>query len=338
MRTQVRRVVSVYLIVVVLAAGFGMAQAPRTDIGLLGGALSGASIGLVLNFFEIQVRDVWARRLRRFKPYKIVIVRFLAYLAAFLIMPQIVAWAIMLVDPRIDTTNLLGERHLAAYFIFSVIVNLFMAVRRMLGARYLWAMALGRYHRPVQEERIVAFMDLKGSTPLAEKLGPSRYHDFLNDVFFDVANPIMECGATVYQYVGDEIVVTWPAARGLKNGDCVRFFFAVEDALALRRETYLKDYDSTPSLRGALHLGPLMVGEIGDLNRQIVMIGDTMNTASRIEGACRKFGRDYVASATVLVRLAGLPEYVRAESLGPVQLAGKAGEMELFALTRHAAA
>jgi len=80
-----------------------------------------------------------------------------------------------------------------------------------------------------------------------------------------------------------------------------------------------------------------MVGEIGDLKRQIVMIGDTMNTAARIESACRQFGRDYVASASVLVRLAGLPPEFRSESLGSVLLAGKAGEMELFALLRATA-
>src|SRR6201999_3181337 len=104
--------------------------------------------------------------------------------------------------------------------------------------------------------------------------------------FFDLADPIIESGATVYQYVGDEVVVTWPSARGLKNGDCIRYFFAVEEALARRRPSYLATYDAMPVLRGALHIGPLMVGEIGDLNRQIVMSGDTMNTTSRIEGAC----------------------------------------------------
>jgi adenylate cyclase len=182
--------------------------------------------------------------------------------------------------------------------------------------------------------RIVAFLDLRGSTQLAERMGTARYHDFLNDVFFDVADPILESGGSVYQYVGDEIVVTWSAPRGLKNAACVAFLFAVEDALARRRPAYLAEFDAVPTMRGALHIGPLMVGEIGDLNRQIVMIGDTMNTASRIEGACRKFGRDYIASGPLLERIGALPPGVVAESLGPVPLAGKSGELELFALSR----
>ncbi len=336
MRPQTARLVSVYVVVIVLAAGFGAAQAaePRTLTGVLGGAVSGAAIGLLLTVFENAVRENWARRLRRFKPWKIAVVRFLVYLAAFRYVPDAVFWIVRQVWPDTESSAFVGEHHLFRYFLFALAVNLFMAVRRMLGMRYLWAMTVGRYHRPREEERIVVFMDLKGSTPLAERLGTARYHDFLNDVFFDVAEPILDTGGAVYQYVGDEIVVTWEAERGLRNADCVRFLFAVEDALQARAQAYIDDYGSAPSLRGALHIGPLMVGEIGDLNRQIVMIGDTMNTAARIEGACRKFNRDYVASASVLVRLAGLPAGIQSESLGPVPLAGKAGEMELFALRR----
>lgn len=336
MRASDRRIISVYLIVILISGIFGVIQSPepRNFLGELGDGIDGALIGIALTFFEIQMRDVHARKLRRFKPWKIVLFRFAVYLAVFYFVPEIMGRVMQQIWPDRNIRELVGQHHLFLYFAFAMVVNLFMAIRRMLGAKNLLAMTTGRYRRPREEEHIVAFVDLKGSTPLAERLGPSRFHDFLNDVFFDAAGPIIDLGGEVYQYVGDEIVVTWSAARGLKNGDCVRFFFALEDALAERREAYLKEYGEVPSLRGALHIGPLMVGEIGDLNRQIVMIGDTMNTAARIEGACRKFGRDYVASASILVRLAQLPEAIRAESLGPVPLAGKSGEMELFALSR----
>ena len=334
MNTRAVRLMSVYAVVVALSAGFGLSQAPDTTIGIVDGLITGALIGIAVLNFERLVRDIWARKLRRFKPYTIASVRLLYYLACFTLIPDLVAWLIRLIRPDLNGVDLIGQRHVLLYFIFALVVNLFMAVRRMLGVRYLWAMTLGRYRRPRQEEHIVAFMDLKGSTPLAERLGPERYHDFLNDVFFDVADPISESGGDVYQYVGDEIVVTWTAKRGSKNASCIAFLFAVEDKLALHRETFLADYGAEPRLRGALHIGPLMVGEIGDLKRQIVMIGDTMNTAARIEGACRKFGRDYIASGELLARIGALPPGVVAESLGPVPLAGKSGELELFALSR----
>jgi len=334
MRNRRQRQLLIVGAIVVLSTVFGAAQAPHGLTSRIGGGITGALIGLIITTLEILARDVYARPLRRIPRPILFIIRTLTYGATFIAIPYVTLIAIHLVNPNVTLNDLLGSRNLLLYFGFSFLVNFFMALRRMMGLKTLWALAIGRYHRPQEEERIVCFMDLRGSTHLAEQMGTARYHDFLNDVFFDVADPIMRSGATVYQYVGDEIVVTWTAERGLKNGVCLTLPFGIEDALANRRDAYLKDYGAEPSLRGALHIGPLMVGEIGDLNRQIVMIGDTMNTTSRIEGACRKFNRDYIVSGPLLARIGQLPPGIESESLGPVPLAGKSGELELFALSR----
>ena len=334
MTSRTRRILSVYAIVTLLSTVFGAVQSPNGPVAMIAGGAAGALIGFWLAVFENSVREVWRRPLRRYQAWKIALVRAIVYLASFYFVPELVGWIVSLLQPGADPRATMGDRHILLYVAFALGVNLLMAVRRMLGPRNLIALAVGRYHRARPEERVVAFMDLKGSTPLAEKLGPARYHDFLNDVFFDAAGPILEHGGEVYQYVGDEIVVTWRNDRGLRNAECVAFLFALEDLLAAHRDVYLAEYDAFPSLRGALHIGTLMVGEIGDLNRQIVMIGDTMNTASRIEGVCRQFHRDYVASAALMERLQALPDGVIRESLGTVHLAGKSGETELFALKR----
>ncbi len=127
--------------------------------------------------------------------------------------------------------------------------------------------------------------------------------------------------------------MTWPAERGARNAACVECVFAVEDALSRRRARYLAEFGAEPRLRAALHAGPLIVGEMGDVKREIVMLGDTMNTTARIESACRTMAKDYIASGPVL-RLSSLPPGVSAESLGTVALRGKESEVELFALAR----
>jgi class 3 adenylate cyclase len=65
-----------------------------------------------------------------------------------------------------------------------------------------------------------------------------------------------------------------------------------------------------------------------------VLLGDTMNTTSRIESACRSSGYDYIASATAMPEPGALPARVHAEKLGPVELRGKLQVVELFGLTR----
>ena len=110
--------------------------------------------------------------------------------------------------------------------------------------------------------------------------------------------------------------------------------FAIEDALAGRRADYLRAFGGAPHLRAALHAGPLVIGEMGDVKREIVMLGDTMNTAARIEGICRTTGRDYIVSEQAVRAVGALPPGLRAESLGPMPLRGKQTDIELFALSR----
>lgn len=57
---------------------------------------------------------------------------------------------------------------------------------------------------------------------------------------------------------------------------------------------------------GAIHAGALVSGEMGDWKREIVMLGDTMNTTARIENVCRTKHWDYIASAVVLERIGEL--------------------------------
>ena len=84
--------------------------------------------------------------------------------------------------------------------------------------------------------------------------------------------------------------------------------------------------------RAALHCGPVVVGELGYLKKEIALIGDAMNTAARILEACRDTGCAVLASATLLERLTGLPPGVAARALGPLPMRGKERALELYAL------
>ena len=72
---------------------------------------------------------------------------------------------------------------------------------------------LGRYHKPKEESRIFMFMDLKSSTTIAEKLGNLKFGSFLKDYYSDITDAIRYSKAEVYQYVGDEIVLSWPVGK-----------------------------------------------------------------------------------------------------------------------------
>jgi adenylate cyclase len=204
-------------------------------------------------------------------------------------------------------------------------------MNRLVGANVLGYFVAGVYHRPRAEERIFLFLDLEGSTRLAERLGSVRYFHLLRRVVDDLTEPVLAAGGEIYQYAGDEVVITWPMAAGLREARCVRCFFGIRRVLAGREAGYRGDFGALPRFRGGLHGGTVTAGELGDLRQQIVFVGDILNTAARLEEYAKREGLDLVASEALLERLA-LPPGLRAARCGEVALRGKQVPVVAYAL------
>ena len=71
---------------------------------------------------------------------------------------------------------------------------------------------MGKYLRPREESRIIVFIDLRNSTPIAEKLG-NNYFEFIRDFIFAFQPVSWNMMDGIYQYVGDEIVAWWPSSK-----------------------------------------------------------------------------------------------------------------------------
>jgi class 3 adenylate cyclase len=96
----------------------------------------------------------------------------------------------------------------------------------------------------------------------------------------------------------------------------------------------LDRYGYIPAFRAGLHAGSLVAGEIGGFKREITLIGDAMNTAERIEQACRDTGHNFLASKPLLDRTKK-PADVVATGIGEHLLRGKSECIQLFALERR---
>jgi adenylate cyclase len=203
---------------------------------------------------------------------------------------------------------------------------------RLLGERTMRDVLFGRYHRARTEERFFLFVDIAGSTPLAERIGPGAVHRFLGEVFRLASDPIDDHRGEVYQYVGDEIVITWTVAEGRDSARPVACFFAIEGALAQAAPEFEREFGALPRLRAALHGGPVITGEVGGSRRAIVYHGDVMNTTSRIEGATRDLDRQFLVSGDAVERLKDLSGFTL-DDLGLQQLRGRAAPMRVYAVT-----
>jgi adenylate cyclase len=188
---------------------------------------------------------------------------------------------------------------------------------------------LGKYVNPKNENRIIMFMDLKDSTPIAEKLGHSLYFEFIREFIFQVSIAIIEFDGTIYQYVGDEVVCSWKNTE--KN--TVRCLDAVMQSrknISRRKKYFKKKYGIMPEFRVGINVGEVTVGEIGVIKKDIAMSGDTMNTTARIRSACNELNHHFIVSKDFID--ASRLTAGQSESLGMVDLKGKKHEIELFSL------
>jgi adenylate cyclase len=188
---------------------------------------------------------------------------------------------------------------------------------------------LGRYFNPKEEERIVMFLDLKDSTPIAEQLGNRDYFKFLRDFIYYVSSAMLEYNGRIYQYVGDEVVVSWAYSR--KNVIfCLKAIVAARKMLHYHSEDFRRYYKVNPEFKAGVHVGMVTIGDVGAVKRELAMSGDTMNTAARIRTACNEYNQKFIVSKEFL-ELIDVKDW-QAESLGKVELKGKKESLELFAL------
>jgi adenylate cyclase len=214
--------------------------------------------------------------------------------------------------------------------VFSVLMNLARGIGNLIGPRAFLNFVTGRYHAPVEESRFVLFVDIAGSTGLAEQLGGVGIHRFLDRTFRLLTLQVADYRGEVLHYVGDEVIVTWPERSGAIDGRPLRCFLAMREALAKAAPQFEREFGAVPRIRGSLHLGPVVVGEIGEIKRAIVFNGDVMNIASRLEQLSREVDGGFLASHAAMDKFSSPPVAVR--NLGRLPIRGRADGIDVVGL------
>ncbi|HEX6848519.1 MAG TPA: adenylate/guanylate cyclase domain-containing protein [Chitinophagaceae bacterium] len=188
---------------------------------------------------------------------------------------------------------------------------------------------MGRYLQPKEENRIIIFVDLRNSTPIAEKLANIDYFEFIRDFIFCISAGLMEHDARIYQYVGDEIVAWWPSSKE-NSRKAVDSLIESRKILNTNTDVFMRNYDIVPEYKAGIHVGPVTVGQVGISKKELVMSGNTINTASRIRSACTDLNQKFLVSKD-LIDLLEMKDW-QSESMGEADLKGKNENIELFAL------
>jgi adenylate cyclase len=215
------------------------------------------------------------------------------------------------------------------WVILFIVTQLAVEINEKYSRGVFFDIMVGKYLQPREEERIIMFIDLRNSTPIAEKLGHQDYFKFIRDFIFCISAGIMEQDGRIYQYVGDEVVAWWPSSK--ENAQkAIKSLIESRKVLNTNTEVFKRRYDILPEYKAGIHSGTIMVGQVGITKKELVMSGDTINTASRIRSACNDLNQKFLVSKEVSELLE--MENWQSESQGMVDLKGKNETMELFAL------
>ena len=322
-----------------LAAALGAAYAERQVLqrggqalavyGLARGALTGAVIAGILTSFDAFVLDgPLGAPLRRAPFTAHVAVKTVIYLGVILFGLKFGSSLFPAPGENgIESGDVLFS--LAAAFVFVFILD----VNSLLGQNVLINFITGRYYAPRVESRVFLLIDMEGSTGLAERLGPLAFHRLVNRFVDDLTQPIVAARGEIHRYIGDELIATWKLEEGIADGRCVAACFGAIEQLARRAPDYRREFGAAVTVRAGLHCGPVVTGEMGSVKREIVFLGDTVNTAARIQELCRETGDRVLASADLIDRLE-LPRGIAKRSLGDLRLRGKGADLALYALTK----
>ena len=337
---------SLVFFIVEKAAIGGLSQQPSTGIAIdfeifIFGTLAYTIVGLLIGTIEILYLDkAFSKKSFTIKIlYKILFYTLMIFVITLITFPIAASLELdtSVFDQRVWnklSAYLTSITHLSTdlQFATTISVSLFYAeISENIGHGVLINFFTGKYHRPIEEKRIFMFSDMKSSTTIAEQLGHIKYFEMLKEYYSDLSEAIIQYSGEVYQYVGDEIIVSWKYETGIADNNCIKCFFAMKKDLAKRADWYYKKFGVRPTFKAGFHFGEVTTGEIGVLKKEIIFTGDVLNATARIQALCNNYEVDLLLSED-LVKSLDLGSEFQVRSLGENELRGKKETIELYTI------
>lgn len=288
--------------------------------------------GALFGVFFALIHYLGERTALRRRPFgQMLLIKTTLYAAALLVVAAVMLglYTALGLMPDIDP-ELLAPRFWCSvmlYLVFcTVLINLVMEMRRKIGPGTLSRLLSGHYFQPREEERLFLFVDLKGSTTLAERLGHSRYSEFIKECYRELSEAVLNHGAQVDQYLGDGALLSWESGGGAEDA-CVALFEDFQSRLEARDAEFREQFGEIPVFRGGADLGPVTATEVGDVRRVVTYHGDVLNTAARLQDQCKELGVRLLVSERVRRGLSR-----PAEHRGQLSLRGKQETVEVYSV------
>lgn len=207
--------------------------------------------------------------------------------------------------------------------------------RRSGSIQRLLSQSMGKIMKPHLTRKGFMFIDLNDATTIAERLGSEKYANLLRDCFRLLNELVAFTSFEIYQYVGDEAVITWN--EGSPNADmkALHLFFDFKAYLHERKQDFIEAYGFQPRFKCAVHTGPVVQSEIGHEVKHLVYHGDVLNTTARLLSQCHKYYTDFIISENAVVNKETITKAFNLKPMNYSNLKGKEKSVNAYIVTER---
>lgn len=280
-----------------------------------------------IGYIELTKTRFWLY-MRRLSPVE-QFIYYLAFMATAIIVSFVLtitvygAWDVMYAVPK----SILFLLVLVSMIVPSIALGI-LRIIDMAGASHVMNFFLGTYQQPTVKPMIVVFLDMAGSTSIAEKIGPKKSMSLIATFIYDASDIFRKNGGDIINYTGDGIVTIWP----IKHSDKV--LTATErlrQRYVSKRGQYKREFGVIPNFRIGVHAGPIVMSQIGEEKLFLGIYGDVVNTAARLEQLNKELNTQVLFSQEALKYIPP-NRYNELDKQGAHSVKGKEEKIEVFSL------
>ncbi len=233
--------------------------------------------------------------------------------------------------------NRMTDKNTQVFILYVMIASFVLSFVRqmseMTGFNMLVAIVFGKYYRPKNENRLFMFLDMKGSTTIAESLGDLKFSQLIQECFHDMTGVVLKHEVEIYHYEGDAVILTWPTNKGVQNSNCINLFFDFKDVLKNKSKYYFDKYGLEPHFKAGINAGTVTVVEIGDVKREVSYLSDVLNVGDRVQHKCNEFNSELLICEHAYDLLSEEDKTgFTFKNLGSIRLKGKSNPVGVFSV------
>lgn len=176
----------------------------------------------------------------------------------------------------------------------------------------------------------IVFFDVRGSTTIAERIGPKNYASFLSEIFADIMDLVFQINGSVNELLGDGILITFgcPAPSERDAFNALVLANAVRDYMKKFNQRRPDFLDSELKYGIGIATGKIFAGNIGSVRRmKYAVMGDPVNAAARLQDLTKELGTDIVVDGETIAKAGGR---IKASLTDVHHVRGKEDRMDIF--------